>query len=183
MKLYFYTTNSFKFRVARELLEGYDLELSREVPDFKEVQAEGAEQKVLYSLGQVSLFPAMAEDSGLYIPSLRGFPGPITSYVQEKLNAERLLKLLEGRRREATLVSVAGIRTRGETRLFEGRVEGRISSSPSGSSEYWIGELFIPSGWKETVAERGLKIFLPVSDWHQSFTQVGAYLANKSLVS
>jgi len=143
------------------------------VPGFKEIQAQSAREKVLHSLGRAEKLPAMAEDSGLYIPSLGGFPGPITSFVQKKLSAKKLLRLL-GERREASLVSVAGVRSLEGTRLFQGRVDGHIAPQPRGNSPHWIDRVFVPGG-KRTIAEMGLEEFLPRSDWHQSFTQLAKY--------
>ncbi|GBE55193.1 hypothetical protein BMS3Bbin15_01361 [archaeon BMS3Bbin15] len=68
MKLFFYTNNRFKFRVADEIFSRYEIGLFIVKPDFKEIQAEKSEDKVVDALNNAILRPALAEDSGLYIP-------------------------------------------------------------------------------------------------------------------
>ena len=43
----------------------------------------------------------VADDSGLFIDSLNGFPGPQTSFFDEKVGKESILKLLEDKSKEA----------------------------------------------------------------------------------
>ena len=47
MKLFFYTNNRFKFRVADEIFSRYEIGLFIVKPDFKEIQAEKSEDKVV----------------------------------------------------------------------------------------------------------------------------------------
>jgi|Deesub1362B_J571_1020462.scaffolds.fasta_scaffold12284_2 XTP/dITP diphosphohydrolase len=182
MRLYFYTTNRFKFRIAERLLRRYSIALERVTPEFREVQAESSEAVVEDALKRATLLPAIAEDSGLIIPALRGFPGTITGYVQRTLSAEHLLRLLEGEaRREACFRSVVGLRTQsGEIKLFKGEVCGRIAEEQRGSSEYWYDTIFIPEGETRTFAEMSFEEVLAISDWKKSFTALGEYISRQS---
>ncbi|WP_456475350.1 non-canonical purine NTP pyrophosphatase [Candidatus Pyrohabitans sp.] len=180
MRLYFYTTNRFKFRIAGGLLRRYGIVLEMVMPGFREIQAENSESVVEDALRKAELLPAMAEDSGLFIPALRGFPGTITGYVQRTLTAKHLLRLMEDKAREACFRSVVGLReASGEIRLFRGEVCGRIADSPRGSSEYWYDTIFIPEGESRTFAEMGFDEVLAMSDWKKSFTALGEYLSGK----
>ncbi len=181
MRLYFYTTNNFKFRVAEGLLRRYGIALERVEPDFRETQAKSSEAVVEDALMRAELLPAIAEDSGLFIPALRGFPGTITGYVQRTLSAEHLLRLLEGEEnREACFRSVVGLREpSGEIRFFTGEMCGRIAEEPKGSSEYWYDTIFIPEGEIRTLAEMSFDEVLAISDWKKSFTALGEYLRRR----
>ena len=181
MRLYFYTTNRFKFRIAHRLLRRYGIALERVEPEFREAQAESCEAVVKDALMRAELLPAIAEDSGLIIPALRGFPGTITSYVQRTLSAEHLLRLLaERENREACFRSVVGLREGGGIRFFTGEMCGRIAEEPRGSSEYWYDTLFIPEGETRTLAEMSFEEVLAISDWRKSFTALGEYLSGQS---
>ncbi len=177
MKLYFYTTNGFKFRFAQKVLRSYGIELERMEPEFREIQSEKPQDKVLHSLRRANLIPAMAEDSGLFIEKLRGFPGTITGYVQRVLTPVQFSRLI-GEKSRAELISVAGVKTSAGIRLFTGRVVGWVIPKPRGKSKFWIDCFFIPEGESRTIAEIGINEFLPVSDWAKSFRKVGEYLKN-----
>ncbi|NOZ59316.1 MAG: non-canonical purine NTP pyrophosphatase [Euryarchaeota archaeon] len=181
MRLYFYTSNRFKFRVAERLLRGYGVALERVEPRYREVQAERGEQVVEDALLRAELLPAIAEDSGLFVEALRGFPGTITGYVQRTLSAEHLLRLLEGEeRREACFRSVVGLREAGgEIRFFTGEMCGVIAEEPRGRSEYWYDTIFIPRGERRTLAEMSFEEVLEISDWKGSFCALGEYLRGR----
>jgi XTP/dITP diphosphohydrolase len=181
MRLYFYTSNRFKFRIAERLLKHYGIALERVEPRYREVQAESSEDVVEDALRRVELLPAIAEDSGLIIRALHGFPGTITSYVQSTLSAEHLLRLMEGEvRREACFRSVVGLReVGGKIKLFRGEVCGRIAEEQRGSSKYWYDTIFIPEGETRTFAEMSFEEVLAMSDWKKSFTALGEYLRGR----
>ncbi len=175
MKLYFYTNNRFKFRVADEIFSRYEIGLFIVKPDFKEIQAEKSEDKVVDALNNAILRHALAEDSGLYIQSLKGFLGVITGYVQRHLTPEVFLRLIE-REMEASLLSITGVRTESKIKLFRGEIKGRVIPEQRGYSDYWVDTIFIPYGKNESIAEIGMKNFLPVSDWSISFMSACDYL-------
>ncbi len=178
MKLHFYTSNKFKFRVAESILKSYGIEVLMIKPEFREIQAEKSEDKVIDALNNATLEPSMAEDSGLYITQLKGFPGAITGYVQRTLTPEVFLRLID-EEVEASLVSVAGVKIEGKIELFRGEVKGRVIPEQRGYSDYWIDTIFIPYGRDITIAEMGIKKFIPISDWNISFRKVGDYLRRK----
>ena len=180
MRLYFYTTNRFKFRIACSLLRRYGISLEMVMPGFREIQSESSEAVVEDALRRAALLPAIAEDSGLFIPALRGFPGTITSYVQRTLTAKHLLRLMEDKAREACFHSVVGLReVSGKIRLFRGEMCGRIAEEQRGSSEYWYDTIFVPEGETRTLAEMSFDEVLAISDWKKSFTALGEYLSGR----
>ncbi len=181
MRLYFYTANRFKYRFAEGLLGQYGVVLKMVKPEFKEVQAERAEEVVADALEHAVLLPAIAEDSGLFIQALGGFPGTITGYVQRTLTAGHLLNLLEGERnRKACFRSVVGLREReGGIRFFTGEMCGVIAEEERGNSRYWYDNIFVPEGESRTLAEMSMEEVMRISDWKKSFTSLGEYLAKK----
>jgi XTP/dITP diphosphohydrolase len=93
--LTFVTTNSGKADEAREYL---DVPIEQLAFDYPERQAEtlgtvaahGARAAYRHTDG-----PVVVDDSGLTIDAFDGFPGPYSSYVEEKLGIERVWELAE----------------------------------------------------------------------------------------
>ncbi len=177
MKLSFYTRNPRKVALLRGLLaeRGVTAEVVQAEPP-PEIQADTCEQVVVHTLRGAQ--SGVAEDSGLFIPALGGFPGVITAHVQERLRPEHLLRLMRGRRREAVFRSAAGVALSGEVRVFTGEMHGVIAPRPLGKSEHWLDTLFIPRGETRSLAEMSEAERFEVSDWKQSFTALADYLAH-----
>jgi len=91
--------------------------------------------------------PVVAEDAGLFIRSLNGFPGPYSSDVFKRLGNKGILKLMEGvSKRNAKFSSVAAFCTpRGKPRCFTGSVFGHIGLHPRGVSGFGFDPIFIPT--------------------------------------
>ena len=91
----FVTTNPGKIHEAREYLDApvevLDFDYpERQAEDLATVAAHGARAAYRHA-GE----PVIVDDSGLTIDALGGFPGPYSSYVEEKLGIERVWKLAE----------------------------------------------------------------------------------------
>jgi len=89
----FVTTNPGKVREAREYLDDqveqfeYDY-VEPQAEDLHSVAAHGARAAYAH-LDE----PVIVDDSGLTIDAFGGFPGPYSSYVEEKLGIERVWEL------------------------------------------------------------------------------------------
>ena len=89
----FVTTNPGKIHEAREYLDAPVEQLDfdypeRQAEDLATVAAHGARAAYRHA-GE----PVIVDDSGLTIDALGGFPGPYSSYVEEKLGIERVWQL------------------------------------------------------------------------------------------
>lgn len=93
------------------------------------------------------------EDTGLYIDSLKGFPGPYSSYASQTIGNKGILELLSGNDRGARFLTVITYCRKGECRQFEGVLEGRISEKITGESGFGFDPVFIPEGQVRTLAE------------------------------
>lgn len=93
--LNFVTTNPGKVHEAREYLdtpvEQFEFDyLEPQAEDLATVAAHGA-RAAYHQLGE----PVFVDDSGITIEALEGFPGPYSSFVEEKLGIERVWQLVE----------------------------------------------------------------------------------------
>lgn len=89
----FVTTNPGKVAEAREYLdepvEQFEFDYpERQAEDLATVAAHGARAAYRH-VGE----PVVVDDSGLTIDALGGFPGPYSSYVEDKLGIERVSEL------------------------------------------------------------------------------------------
>jgi XTP/dITP diphosphohydrolase len=92
----FVTTNPGKVAEAREYLdtpvEQFDFDyVERQAENLGPVAADGARAAYRHT-GE----PVIVDDSGLTIDALDGFPGPYSSYVEDKLGIERVWELASG---------------------------------------------------------------------------------------
>ena len=94
--LHYVTTNPGKLGEAREYLgeatiTDYDYDYTEiQSESLETIAAEGA-REAYREVGE----PVVVDDSGLFITALNGFPGPYSSYVEDKLGIERVWKLAE----------------------------------------------------------------------------------------
>ena len=124
-----------------------------------EVQSDMLEEVVLFAARSAGLPGSIVEDSGLFVSSLNGFPGPYSSYVYSTIGDAGLLRLMEGveDRRAYFESAIAYTDARGNIRVFTGRVYGVIAEEPVGSGGFGFDPIFIPAGYSKTFAEMGLE--------------------------
>jgi XTP/dITP diphosphohydrolase len=156
----FYTSNRGKYLEVRRLMgrQGIPVRWGRRT--LQEPQAANLQTVVRAKLLQVSPPPggfALVEDSGLFIPSLGGFPGVYSSHALKTLGLEGLLRAVRGRPRAATFVAVVGLKGRGTVRISRGEVRGSLAPEPRGKGGFGFDPIFVPEGRKQTFAEMGLE--------------------------
>lgn len=166
-KLIIATNNKGKFREMKQILNGLPLEIvplpaPLETEEGEESYWENASRKALEAVsrwGEISL----ADDSGLEIESLGGFPGLKSKRVgesdEERINL--ILSLLEGKsweERKALFRCVIAIATpEGILEKAEGIVEGFIAYEPRGKGGFGYDPIFFLPELGKTMAELSLE--------------------------
>jgi len=156
--LYFVSSNEGKWReVSSELKDVAEVKWIRR--KYPEIQT--TDLKEVLSFGLPLLFnellvegyephPIFADDSGLFIDSLHGFPGVYSSYVERTIGLKGILKLMEGEeRRGAEFRCSIGLLIPGngggdKMLFFEGVVRGRIGFEERGYDGFGYDPIFIP---------------------------------------
>lgn len=125
---------------------------------YPEIQGESSREIAVQSASTVMTYvkpPFILEDSGLFINSLGGFPGPYSSYIFETLGWEGILKLV-GESRAAKFYSViVYVDTDRDIHVFVGEVMGRIKEEGRGDGGFGFDPIFVPEGYEQTFAEMG----------------------------
>lgn len=156
--LYLVTSNEGKWReIRRELEDVAEVRWLRR--GYPEIQS--GELREVLAFGLPHLFrelleeghppvPLFADDSGLFIDALGGFPGVYSSYVEKTIGLKGILKLMEGvEERGAEFRCVIGLLLPlegGEYRMefFEGHARGVISAEERGYDGFGYDPIFVP---------------------------------------
>lgn len=123
-----------------------------------------------------------SEDTGLEVSALDGAPGVHTARYAGELrdanqNMDLLLKNLgQGSDRSARFRTVIALILDGKEFLFEGKVEGAISSEKSGSGGFGYDPIFIPKGYSKTFATLNKEIKNSISHRKRAVVNLTRYL-------
>ena len=160
LKIVFVTGNLNKAKEVALILENFRIGVEHINLRLTEIQSDSLEEiakaSALEAADRVGK-PVIVEDSGLFIKSLNGFPGPFSSYAQKTIGNKGILKLMrEIDDREACFKCVVAYCDRKRKALsFTGEIPGKIPYKEKG--KVWAFDpIFIPDqeGGK-TYAEMG----------------------------
>ena len=164
MEIYFITHNPSKFDEASNLADNYELSIHWKNIEYEELQEDTLEiiaqkscERVLEKYPELANQTFFLEDAGLFIDSLKGFPGPYSSYVFKTLGNDGILKLMEKvEDRNAYFKSIIAFYSRKEIKLFNGTTKGKIIFKKQGQGGFGFDPIFEPEGCEQTFAEMTL---------------------------
>ena len=111
------------------------------------------------AVAEASGLPALADDSGLVVPALRGAPGIYSARwagptKDFRAAMARVHRKLGDRDRSATFVAVLALAwPDGGIELFRGEAPGRLVWPPRGERGFGYDPIFVPAGGTETFGE------------------------------
>lgn len=185
MKLFFVSSNYHKFQEIQKILNEFNIQISFHQAELPELQSDSLEEIALFSAKHAysqlkqSLF---VEDTGLFIHTLRGFPGPYASYIFKTIGNQGVLQLLgENSNRNAIFKTViALILSENESCTFIGETQGTIAHSETGNYGWGYDPIFIPlEGDGRTYAEMGVDKKNQISHRRRSLEKLVTYLKSK----
>ena len=166
--LVFATHNSHKASEINNLLGGlYEIReldaigITEDIPENGDTLEANAREKARYVYDRTGL-DVFADDTGLEVEALNGQPGVYTArYAGEECdsvkNMKKLLAELDGQsNRKARFRTVICLISDGVEHLFEGVVNGTITTSFSGTEGFGYDPIFMPDGENRTFAEMPL---------------------------
>ena len=180
--IWFATSNNHKFEEARFVLHKFGVVLRRLPSKGLEIQSGDPLEVAVHAAAEAyrtSQKPLFVEDTGLFIESLRGFPGTSASFAFQTLGLEGILKLMNGiSARGAEFVSaVAYCDGSSEPRVFVGRLKGRVAPCPSGQGGFGFDPIFVPTGARRTLAQMTLAEKCDVSHRASALRAFGGWLS------
>lgn len=194
MEIIFATGNRHKVVEAQKalgdsfaLIMPKELGLTEEIPEDGDTLEKNAIQKAEYLWNKFGK-NCFADDTGLEVDALGGAPGVYTARYagpdkgsdanMEKLLAElSAVEATDGKvSRSARFRTVVALIIDGETRTFEGVMEGEIARARSGSEGFGYDPVFIPQGYNCTIAEISLDEKNAISHRGKAMRALAEYL-------
>ncbi|HMK54952.1 MAG TPA: XTP/dITP diphosphatase [Methanobacteriaceae archaeon] len=162
MRITFITGNQHKVKEARGIFQHFQIELEHMNLGYPEIQGnleDVSRYGAKYAAERLKQ-PVIVEDAGLFIKDLGWFPGTYSSYVQDTLGNQGILKLMEEvQDRYAEFRSVVGYATpKTEPEIFLGVVKGQIAHEERGKYGFAYDPLFLPEGYDKTFGELNREI-------------------------
>lgn len=176
--LRFVTSNPGKVREAREYLPA---PVERVAYDYPEIQSE--DLGAIAAAGARDAFeevgePVFVDDAGLFIDAFDGFPGPYSSYVEDRLGIERVRALASREDDDAaSFRAVVAYADDDTVETFEGAVPGRIVA-PRGDGGFGYDPIFEHRG--RTFAEMSTEEKNAVSHRGQALSKFADWLAERN---
>ena len=160
----FITGNKHKVKEAEIIFQKFNIELEHIDLAYSELQGtleDVAKSGAKYACEKLNK-SVIVEDAGLFIKALNNFPGTYSSYVQETLGNQGILKLMEDintpENRYAEFRSVIGYCTpNSEPMIFLGHVKGQISRKERGSLGFAFDPIFYIEEKDKTFGELTLE--------------------------
>lgn len=141
-----------------EIITMSDLGFTEDIEEYGKTLEENARIKAR-ALRQFTGLPVLSDDSGLEVTELNMAPGVYSARYAgpEKDDDKNISKLLDAlgntSNRSARFRTVLCFSDDTEERLFEGIVEGIISTKPRGTSGFGYDPVFVPDNHSYTFAE------------------------------
>ncbi len=157
------TNNPGKIKEIKEILKDYEILTLKDMNCEIEVEEdqdtfEGNAMKKAKEIANVLKMPVIADDSGLCIDILKGWPGVHTARflgenaTQEQRNNAILEKMKKEQKRTARVICCMAYYEDGNFILGKGEVEGKIATKKRGKNGFGFDEIFeLPNG--KTFAE------------------------------
>lgn len=192
-KLVIASHNQGKVREIAELLApfGIDVVSARELglPEPEETGSTFEANAKLKALAaaKTSGLPALADDSGLAVAALGGAPGIYSARwagpdKDFRVAMARVAEELEGEedRRAAFICALTLAWPDGETRTFEGKIEGTIVWPARGDRGFGYDPIFLPNGYDLTFGEMEPKAKHAISHRARAFELLVGHFFRKT---
>lgn len=150
MKLKVITSNPGKVMEYEEALSHLGLSMEHMRLPYDEIQSSDLEEVVKNGMKEIrkkGVEDFIIDDSGLFVDSLKGFPGVWSAYAQKTIGNAGVLKLMKGvENRGAEFRCCIGCSIKGETIIVTGICRGVILDSEKGSGGFGFDPIFSPDG-------------------------------------
>ena len=125
--------------------------------DIKEIQSlsvgEVAREKAFAAYRALGV-PVVVDDTGMNIAALGGLPGALVFWFLDTIGPEGILHLMrESEDRRASVSTCIAYCEGPDVQLFEGIIEGTVSTEIRGTNGFGYDPIFIPNGQSKTYAE------------------------------
>ncbi len=172
------TKNPGKISAAKKTFGEFGIEVNFIEKDYPEIQGENSLEVAKFTALQAAKdfnVPVVREDHSLFINAL-GIPGPYTSYIEKKLPASKLLKILENEKDRTGYFEVATVWAEpdGHTKEYLFQVPITISKEEKGDLQKGWNRIICLSGEDKTLAEYPEENRINI--WNQNYRKIAEEL-------
>jgi len=175
------TKNPGKMLVAKNVFDKYGIKVNFIKNDYPEIQGENSLKIVEFTALQAAKdfnMPVIREDHSLFINAL-GIPGPYTNYIEKKMPASKLLKILENEKDRSGYFEVAAVyaEPNGLTKEYTFQVPITISKEERGNLQKGWNRIIQLKGEKRTLAEYPEEERTEV--WNKNYEKIAEWIDSK----
>ncbi|MDO4173281.1 MAG: RdgB/HAM1 family non-canonical purine NTP pyrophosphatase [Eubacteriales bacterium] len=193
MKLVFASHNKGKIQEVKDILEPLGIEVEPIPEDFPEIEEDGSsfEENAKIkarTVCQATGLPAVADDSGLVIDALNGFPGihsarwagpEATAHDRNLLLLEKMLHVPEDQRGAEFVCVAACVFPDGRELAVRGQCRGTILHEEHGAGGFGYDPIFCVPEFGCTFGELEQEVKNSISHRARAFTALGSALRTK----
>ena len=185
-KLAFVTTNVKKFEQISAVLKDYGIELEHvniKYPEDQEAEMADISKIAAKDLADKLQRPVIVEDTGFFLHAYNNFPGPLAKFVHKGIGLEGIMKLLEGKKRDAAFACSIGYCEPGQESItFEGECQCQVTKEYNMNYDHIMpySVVCIPDGETKVFADMTIEEKNKYSHRGMAARKLGEYLKNKN---
>ena len=192
-QLLFFSNNKNKIIEIKKIFNKFDLELlslndlniSNEPEETGKTFEENAKIKSDYGFNKTGI-PCFADDSGICIESLNWKPGVVSKRFLNNFKSNKACfeSIIKSTKKNSKLnayfkTSISLTIKNDQNLIFNGKIDGKISSQVKGGFGFGYDPIFIPKNYKKTLAELSTKEKNEISHRFIAVTKLINFLTNK----
>jgi len=120
--------------------------------------------------------PILVEDVSFEIGALKGLPGTFIKFFLKTLGTEGTVALIKGKNTNTKVTTAAAIYDGQNLKVFKGTIYGTLSPKDRGKYGFGFDKVFIPKGYKNTLAQMPPSLKNKISHRAKVLRKVSAYL-------
>lgn len=121
--------------------------------------------------------PVLVTDVSLEIESLSGLPGPFVKFFLHTLGTEGTVALLKGKNTRTKAIEAEALYDGKTLKIFKGTMNGTLISKDRGTNGFGFDKVFIPDGYKQTIAEMTPDLKNKISHRARALRKLKAYFS------
>jgi len=181
MKINIVTKNSGKIKTAKKVFNEYGIKTIFIKKDYPEIQANTSLEIAKFTAIQVAKelnIPIIREDHSLFISAIK-IPGPYTSYIEKRLTAKKMLKILQKEKNRNGYFEIATVyaEPNGNTKEYVFRIPIKIATKEKGQFQNGWNRIIMLKEEKRTLAEYPEEERLDV--WNKNYKDIAKWLLSK----
>ena len=170
------TSSTDKLAEINEIL-GTNHRVSKvDIPEIQSLDLDLVIENKAKSAYQKLKKPILVEDVSFEIGALKGLPGTFIKFFLKTLGTEGTVALVKGKNTKTKVTASAAIYDGKNLKIFKGTVAGTLSAKDKGKYGFGFDKVFIPKGYKKTLAQMPPSLKNKISHRAKVLRNVLAYL-------